>query len=53
MTKNNTARHTQAVARQADRNQRTPEEQVEVLDARLGKGRGATRERTRLAARVG
>ncbi|WKW86147.1 hypothetical protein SEA_JONJAMES_174 [Gordonia Phage JonJames] len=37
-----------AAARQHERNQRTPERQIEVLDERLGVGVGAVKERARL-----
>ena len=34
------------------RSQRTDEEQLELLDIRFGKGKGAVKERTRLAKRI-
>lgn len=50
MTKNNsnaqrTLRRTQAEERQAERSKRTDEQQIAKLDAKLGKGVGARKER--------
>jgi len=42
------ARRAEAEARQAERNKRTPDGQLAVLDSRLGVGKGAARERARL-----
>lgn len=38
-----------AEARQRQRDELTPEEQIKILDDRLGVGQGATKERARLA----
>lgn len=43
------ARRGKVHARAAKRSERTPEQQLKELDRRLGKGKGATRERARLA----
>lgn len=40
-------------ARDAAAAKRTPQEQLRRLDALLGKGRGARRERARIAAKLG
>lgn len=42
------SRREDAVSRQAESAQLTPEQRLEVLDNRLGKDRGATKERLRL-----
>lgn len=42
-----------AAARQAKRDARTPKQQLQALDSRLGKGKGATKERARLAKQNG
>ena len=42
-------RREEAKARQEERNQRTPQQQIQHLDKILGKGKGATKERARLA----
>ena len=39
-------------ARKALRDQLTPQEQIRVLDERLGKGKGAIKERARLAKQI-
>lgn len=44
-----TARREDAQERQTERNERTPQEQLAILDRRLGKGVGATKERAKLA----
>lgn len=41
-------RREQAAKRQAERAKRSPAEQLALLDARLGKGQGAKKERARL-----
>ena len=41
-----------AEARQRQRDEMTPEEQIKVLDERLGVGKGAKKERARLAALI-
>jgi hypothetical protein len=41
-------KRSEADARQRLRDERTPEEQLAILDARLGPGKGAKRERARL-----
>ena len=43
----------EAAARAEERASRTPEGQLRVLDARLGEGQGAKRERARLEAEIG
>ena len=43
---------TQAEARQAERVSRTPQEQIALLDKRLGADIGAKRERARLEAEI-
>lgn len=43
-------RKAEADIRQAKRNQLSPQEQLNILDSRLGVGVGATRERARLTA---
>ena len=47
------ARCRKADEREAARAARTPEEQIALLDRRLGVGQGATRERARLLALLG
>lgn len=46
------ARRDSAAARHEARLRRTPEDQLSVLDRRLGKGKGALNERTRLLAEL-
>ena len=41
-----------AVDNAAARAKRSPQEQINVLDKRLGKGVGATKERARLASKI-
>ena len=43
-------RHDEAAGRQEERNLRSPQQQIAVLDRRLGVGQGARKERARLAA---
>lgn len=45
-------RITEAEGRQGKRDGRSPADQLKFLDKRLGKGRGAVRERARLKAQV-
>ena len=42
-------RRQQAEERAAERAQRSPQQQIDLLDAKFGPGKGATRERARLA----
>lgn len=42
-------RRQQAEERAAERAQRSPQQQIDLLDAKFGPGEGATRERARLA----
>lgn len=48
MSKTQDERRKQAMERGRERKQRTPKEQLALLDVRLGKGVGAERERARL-----
>ena len=43
-----TLRRTEAEVRQKQRDKRSPEQQLAALDERLGKGKGAKKERARL-----
>lgn len=45
-------RRKEAEIRQEDANLRTPEEQIKMLNIRLGKGKGAAKERAKLQARI-
>jgi hypothetical protein len=45
-------RRSEGVERRAERAARTPQEQIEILDRRLGAGQGASRERAKLAALI-
>lgn len=45
-------RHAEAQARQAERDARSPEQQIALLDNMLGVGVGAAKERTRLAQTI-
>ena len=45
-------RREQATERQSARGKRTPVEQVEILDSRLGVNRGAKKERNQLRAEI-
>lgn len=47
-----TARHLDAEERAQERADRTPQQQLDYLDRRLGKGLGAVRERAKLAALI-
>ncbi len=46
--KNKETRQAEAEVRQEDRDKRTPAEQIAKLDKKLGKGKGAKKERKRL-----
>lgn len=45
-------RRKRAMERQEARAQRTPQEQLRILDERFGEGRGAAKERAKLKARI-
>ena len=45
-------RHNNALILQEERAKRTDQEQLKRLDKMFGKGKGAKKERTRLAARI-
>jgi len=45
-------RRARAEQLQQDRAKRSPEEQISLLDSRLGSGKGATREREKLALEI-
>jgi hypothetical protein len=47
------AKTTDAVGRSEAWNNLSPQEQLKVLDSRLGKGVGAKKQRVRLASRLG
>ena len=53
MAKTTEQKRTEAEARQRQRDQRTPTEQLAILDERLGDGVGAERERERLIKKGG
>jgi len=42
-----------AEVRQGERLERSPEQQLQLLDKRLGKGVGASKERAKLLAQIG
>ena len=46
------ARREKALARQVAREKRNPEQQLKVLDDRLGKGKGAKKERDKLGRQL-
>lgn len=46
------ARHDDAMGRQEERNQRSPRQQIAVLNQRLGAGLGAKKERARLETKI-
>jgi len=50
--KNKEARKEYALERTEVSNQRTPEEQLQLLDQKFGKGQGATRERLKLDMKI-
>jgi len=52
MTNSKEQRRLRAEARQREREQRTPTEQLAVLDGRLGDGAGAESERARLGSLI-
>lgn len=52
MSKGKEERRRRALERDAERRGRTPEQQLAVLDERLGPGVGAERERARLTALI-
>ena len=45
-------RQREAIERQSRREKRTPQEQLQILDQRLGPGIGAERERARLTSMI-
>ena len=45
-------RRKEAEERMAEREKRSPKEQLDFLDRKLGKGKGAKRERTRLLQQI-
>ena len=45
-------RHKQALDRQEKRDKRTPQQQIDFLDKKLGPGKGATKERARLLDQI-
>ncbi len=51
--KSKDVRQEEADVRDAERAKRTPQQQVVVLDTRLGKGEGAVKERARLQKEIG
>lgn len=46
------ARHDEAATRQKERDKRSPNQQIAVLDRRLGAGQGAKKERARLQVKI-
>ena len=52
-TMNKDQRIERAEVRQGERSKRSPEQQLQLLDKRLGKGVGASKERAKLLAQIG
>ena len=51
-TKSPNAKFKRIAERQTARVERTPQEQIALLDRRFGAGKGATKERAKLAAQI-